>query len=393
MKISRLIIIQILASIVLFAHSAFGQTTAFTYQGSLKDGASPANGNYDFEFKLFNLASGGAQQGSTVQRLNVAVANGTFSVSLDFGAAVLPGDYRFLEIGLRVNGNPGGFQQLLPRQMIGSSPYSIKSLSSENANSATNATQLGGVAANQFVQTGDSRLSDARNPLAGSANYIQNQNAGAQAATNFNISGNGTVGGTLSGGVVNAATQYNIGGNRVLSTAGTSNVFAGVGAGAMNTSIANSFFGHFAGHSNTDGFDNSFFGDSAGAANTTATNNSFFGTRAGGDNTIGSGNSFFGWEAGLINTEGVGNSFFGRSAGSDNTTGHFNSSFGRLSGSNNQTGSYNTFIGFNANVSFLAVDLSFATAIGSGSVASLSNSIYLGVPPAKRRFAFLAMST
>jgi len=37
--------------------SVFAQTTAFTYQGSLKDGATPANGNYDFEFKLFDLVS------------------------------------------------------------------------------------------------------------------------------------------------------------------------------------------------------------------------------------------------------------------------------------------------------------------------------------------------
>jgi len=30
----------------------FSQTTEFTYQGSLKDGANPATGNYDFEFAL-----------------------------------------------------------------------------------------------------------------------------------------------------------------------------------------------------------------------------------------------------------------------------------------------------------------------------------------------------
>jgi len=39
---------------------------------------------------------------------------------------------------------------------------------------ATNASQLGGVAANQYVLTGDARLSDARGPTAGSTNCIQN---------------------------------------------------------------------------------------------------------------------------------------------------------------------------------------------------------------------------
>lgn len=33
--------------------TASAQTTEFTYQGSLKDGANAATGNYDFEFVLF----------------------------------------------------------------------------------------------------------------------------------------------------------------------------------------------------------------------------------------------------------------------------------------------------------------------------------------------------
>ncbi|QYO66817.1 hypothetical protein [Leptolyngbya sp. 7M] len=52
-----------------------------------------------------------------------------------------------------------------------------------------------------------------------------------QASTNFNISGNGTVGGTLSGNIVNATTQFNIGGNRVFSIGGTDNTFIGRAAG------------------------------------------------------------------------------------------------------------------------------------------------------------------
>ena len=34
------------------ANATVAQTTAFTYQGKLADGANPANGNYDFEFRL-----------------------------------------------------------------------------------------------------------------------------------------------------------------------------------------------------------------------------------------------------------------------------------------------------------------------------------------------------
>ncbi|MBK9767823.1 MAG: hypothetical protein IPP63_12805 [Chloracidobacterium sp.] len=34
------------------------QTTEFNYQGTLKDGANVANGNFDFEFRIFDDVSG-----------------------------------------------------------------------------------------------------------------------------------------------------------------------------------------------------------------------------------------------------------------------------------------------------------------------------------------------
>jgi hypothetical protein len=86
---------------------------------------------------------------------------------------------------------------------------------------ANNAQQLAGLAASQYVKTDDSRLSDARNPKAGSASYIQNQ-TNVQTA-NFNIGGNGSVSGALSGGTVNAATQYNLGGQKILSLSPSDN--------------------------------------------------------------------------------------------------------------------------------------------------------------------------
>ena len=97
----------------------------------------------------------------------------------------------------------------------------------------------------------------------GSVHYIQNQNASAQASANFNISGNGTAGGTLSGGIVNAATQFNLGNNRILHNTGGGNLFAGIGAGAaatINNGGANSFFGYESGLNNT-ACCNSFFGN------------------------------------------------------------------------------------------------------------------------------------
>src|SRR5262245_8750688 len=119
---------------------ATAQTTEFTYQGSLKDGATAANGNYDFEFALFDAVSGGSQLGSTLTRNSVAVANGIFAVSLDFGGQ-FQGEGRFLEIHVRPTGG-GAFTPLTPRQQVNSAPYSIKSLATDTA---INTQQLGGL--------------------------------------------------------------------------------------------------------------------------------------------------------------------------------------------------------------------------------------------------------
>src|SRR5262245_35471778 len=85
------------------APAAVAQATVFTYQGKLSDAGSPANGNYDFQFKLFDTSTvgTGTQQGSMVAVTNVTVANGIFTVTLDFGAAPLPGADRFLEIAVK----------------------------------------------------------------------------------------------------------------------------------------------------------------------------------------------------------------------------------------------------------------------------------------------------
>jgi hypothetical protein len=102
---------------------AFGQGTAFTYQGRLGNGGSAANGTYDLTFALFNAASGPTQQGSTITSNAIPVSNGLFTVTLDFGNQ-FPGANRWLEIGIRTNGG-GSFTTLVPRQLLTSTPYSI----------------------------------------------------------------------------------------------------------------------------------------------------------------------------------------------------------------------------------------------------------------------------
>jgi hypothetical protein len=99
--------------------------TAFTYQGRLDDGGSAANGTYDFEFKLYDAASGGSQLGSTITKGDVTVTDGLFTVELGFGSGVFTGDARWLEIGVRAGSSTGAYATLTPRQALTPAPYAL----------------------------------------------------------------------------------------------------------------------------------------------------------------------------------------------------------------------------------------------------------------------------
>ena len=346
----RLLTLTVIACLACCA--AVAQTTAFTYQGRLTDGGTPANGDYDLLFNMWNSPSGGTLVHSQTFN-NVRVTNGVFTVSLDFGASSFTGPNRFLEIGAKLVGS-SSFTFVNPRQQITSTPYAIRSLSAASADSVP-----------------------ASGVSAGSGNYIQNSST-QQTSSNFNITGNGTAGGTLTGNVVSATLQFNLGGNRILS-AGSENLFLGFEAGLANTAgIRNSFVGRFAGTANTTGNDNSFFGLRAGATTTTGSFNSFFGNYAGEFGANGSLNSFFGIRAGQRNS-GSDNSFFGTLAGYLNELGSGNTFVGHFAGQSNRFGSFNTLVGDTADVTeVFPSSLTNATAIGARALVSQSNSLVLG---------------
>ncbi len=127
---SKKILLTLIAC--LFAVGASAQTTAFTYQGRLTDGSSPANGSYDLQFSVFDAPANGIQHGVTITNPAVAVSNGLFTVSLNFGAGIFTGPDRWLLIGVRTNGN-GAFTTLSPRQPLTPSPYAIFSAGSATA--------------------------------------------------------------------------------------------------------------------------------------------------------------------------------------------------------------------------------------------------------------------
>jgi hypothetical protein len=98
-----------------------------TYQGYLRMGGAPANGNFDFIFTLYDAPMAGNQVGAQVRINNKLVRNGLYTVELDFGPQnviwnALPARNRWLEIQVRPAGG-GNFMTLAPLVRIHAAPY------------------------------------------------------------------------------------------------------------------------------------------------------------------------------------------------------------------------------------------------------------------------------
>jgi len=98
--------------------------TEFTYQGWLIDANSPADGEYDFIFRIYDAESDGTQAGEDVNMPDVDVIDGYFTVELDFGN-VFTGQSLWLEIEVRAGDSNDVFNVLSPRQKITALPYAL----------------------------------------------------------------------------------------------------------------------------------------------------------------------------------------------------------------------------------------------------------------------------
>jgi hypothetical protein len=238
--------------------------TAFTYQGRLDDGGSAANGTYDFEFKLYDAASGGSEVGSTVTKGDVAVTDGLFTVELDFGSGAFTGDARWLEIGVRAGSSTGAYTTLTPRQPLRPAPYALALPGLRTEPNATSPNVIGGY----------------------SGNSVASSVVGA------------TIGGGGSSGNINQVTAdyATVGGGRGNSAGNTDDTVAGghgneasgdnstVGGGVWNRAIAlESTVG--GGETNTASGSHSTVG---GGSDNTASGGAA--TIAGGDNNVATGN-------------------------------------------------------------------------------------------------------
>ena len=101
------------------------QLSVFLYQGTLTDGGTPANGQYDLMVTAHDADSAGTQLGGNSNEfINVPVVNGKFELMLDFGPNWLDGNNRWLETKVRRNTGPtsGPYITLTPRQRLFATP-------------------------------------------------------------------------------------------------------------------------------------------------------------------------------------------------------------------------------------------------------------------------------
>lgn len=100
--------------------------TSMTYQGRLVSGGSPANGTFDFQFKVYSVASGGTAL-TTVTVNDLTVTNGLFVAELNFSDvdSVFDGHALWIEILVRPGASSGAYTTLSPRQKVNAVPYAF----------------------------------------------------------------------------------------------------------------------------------------------------------------------------------------------------------------------------------------------------------------------------
>jgi hypothetical protein len=205
-------------------------TTAFTYQGQLRDGGTNANGAYTMTFKLYDTANGGVQIGGTVTT-SPMLANGLFTVNLDFGN-VFNGSARWLDISAQSGTNAS--ETLTPRVQVLPTPYAqFAAVAATVTNGAIKNAQLAGNAINTTnIQNGAITMMQ----LAVGA--VSNANLTANAVAATNIQSNAITSTQIANGAVTDAKIVSVSGAKISgSVALASNAYYADIAAALHTYV------------------------------------------------------------------------------------------------------------------------------------------------------------
>ena len=213
--------------------TAHAQGTAFTYQGRLNSGGAPASGSYGIAFTLFATNISGVAIAGPVTNSAVAVTNGLFTTTVDFGNVFIAAS-NWLELAVSTNG-ANAFSTLAPRQQMTPVPYAI---TAANVSGTITSANVAGIYGNAVT------LNNANNAFTGSftgsgAN-VTNVNAatlgGMGTGYFWQTGGNAgtTVGANFIGTTDNQPLELHADGVRVLRLEPTGNVPNFIGGYSLN---------------------------------------------------------------------------------------------------------------------------------------------------------------
>ena len=225
-------------------NSALAQSSVFTYQGELNTNGVPYSGSAEFQFTLWDAATNGNSVATNnPTSVIITVANGLFTVPLDFGINPFNGDPRFLDIQVRTVIGP--FNTLTPRQPLTATPYALRAL-----NLTTNGLVSGtyGTALN-FNNAGNSFAG----AFIGNGANVSNVNAltlGGVAATGFwttnGNTGDNPTNGAFLGTTDNFPLELKVNGTRALRIepiANSANMIGGCSDNTIDPGVIGSTIG------------------------------------------------------------------------------------------------------------------------------------------------------
>lgn len=220
------------ATFAILPATVIGQGTAFTYQGRLTDAGNPANGDYDLKFSLYDDAGAGNRVGDSITNAPVAVSNGLFTVTLDFGPAIFDGSPRWLEIGVATGGS-ADFTVLSPRQALTPTPCAIHADTASGTTPGAVVTSLNTLKDDVTIEAG------ANVTVTPNGNSLTIASAGAGGSGIWNLNGSNTYFDTGNVGIGNNVPQERLTISGVTAFNNglklTGNSTAGVGLAIENT--------------------------------------------------------------------------------------------------------------------------------------------------------------
>jgi hypothetical protein len=184
----KTILLLTLTALLALAAVARAQNTAFTYQGLLTENGGPANGVFDFQFRLFGSTNPVGIALGTALVNDATATNGLFTVQLDFGTSPFSGPARWLEISVRPGASTGAYTTIAPLQPVTPTPYAITALGAAAGSISSAALANGAVTAAKLASNSITAVSLGTNVVVNTANI-------ADGAVTSNKLANASVGG------------------------------------------------------------------------------------------------------------------------------------------------------------------------------------------------------